>query len=450
MLRCPRRAQLPRGRDASSRPASSVLLFLPPLLVSSSCRFDFPFPQVAAGEDAAPRRDADLVEDAEVRLDAIGADADPAGDGGPDQKDASEDAFVAVDGAIPIDPPISLEITSQAQRVRAGDCSSPVVLEAWDASGRPSGVVSPTVIDLTAQSDSRFTFYSDAGCRSQTTRVEIPTGGTTVQFRFRATLAGAANVVVSAVGLGPDIQTQIIDGGAAFSLSFATPPRIATRSECSEPVMIQALDQFGNTTVVSSTTAVFLSANPAAGFDFFSGPGCGVLVSMVPIPRQRGSVAFHFVGSRAWDVTVTASGLGAPVAQRQSICEADCSVCGGNCCLEHCGSADCTLSCGQASCPCVFDCDEGSDDCEAVCSNGSRCSIDCAGSRACIVTCEQSSSCVIGCEGSSDCRSIACDGGADCLLRCGANPECQFSSCDNGTGTSTCGGGVLVCNRPCP
>src|SRR5258708_7802683 len=114
---------------------------------------------------------------------------------------------------------------------------------------------------------------------------------------------------------------------------------------------------------------------------------------------------------------------------------------------------------------------EGAASCDIACAAGMTCgTLDCKGAQQCRYDCQANATCPLTdcrdtgscggpcadratCEGEGD-QSLGCDlactGGAECLLRCGTSSACKFGACTGGTGMTDCGGGVLVCNRPCP
>lgn len=132
--------------------------------------------------------------------------------------------------------------------------------------------------------------------------------------------------------------------------------------------------------------------------------------------------------------------------------------------------ADCQLSCVGSACDdAVLDCAD-SQSCQSVCAPGRICTTDCAGSGrcrarcrgatcdvdctdtdACQARCVGGGDCEFDCRGSADCDGTVCRDGSECLLVCDpGDPSCGFALCQGGSGITDCGGGVVVCNRPCP
>jgi hypothetical protein len=74
--------------------------------------------------------------------------------------------------------------------------------------------------------------------------------------------------------------------------------------------------------------------------------------------------------------------------------------------------------------------------------------VDCTGAADCFVDCEDNATCDVTCTGATGCVEN-CRADSQCILRCDptAGTACQFNMCPSPV---DCGGGVLVCNRPCP
>lgn len=128
--------------------------------------------------------------------------------------------------------------------------------------------------------------------------------------------------------------------------------------------------------------------------------------------------------------------------------------------------------CGSGAAGCVCDdcqCDAVcAGDCRVECFDSDRCDVNAAftggdyqgrceassctmsarrGSNVRVVA-SMGATLILDCRGASNCE-VDCFGGSRCGIRCQGASNCSFNTCAPGSVTS-CGGGVLVCNVPCP
>jgi hypothetical protein len=116
-------------------------------------------------------------------------------------------------------------------------------------------------------------------------------------------------------------------------------------------------------------------------------------------------------------------GPGETAAGCAADCGTTCTQCGGGECAEMCTNmctATCASTCGE-------------------------CSYDCTNVNACDVTCD--GPCSINCDNTNFCDEVVCNSN-DCLIDCFFTNACGFKTCTSGA--MNCGGGILVCGRPCP
>lgn len=128
-------------------------------------------------------------------------------------------------------------------------------------------------------------------------------------------------------------------------------------------------------------------------------------------------------------------------------CDDSCQTCDGGCCevtyLEFCSDGGCPLDCAVADCACYYNCAGPScrgtcdEDCSVLCSAGSDCQLACAGDAQCQMDCTGADQCQFDCEDT-----------AHCMVNCGGSLNCSQGTC--ASGWDACGGGLFVCNRPCP
>lgn len=142
----------------------------------------------------------------------------------------------------------------------------------------------------------------------------------------------------------------------------------------------------------------------------------------------------------------------AGVCRGYNTCGGSCGVscnggCGGsgNCCVQNCPGGSCETC--EPGCSCDQTCN-GSSTCHATCAFGSSCHVlaNSIGNDA-VLTCQGGASCFFECNSVDDDCRLDCQGNAMCMIWCNSVADCQL---DCPAGGTSCGGGVAVCNRPCP
>jgi hypothetical protein len=194
-------------------------------------------------------------------------------------------------------------------------CSSILTVQVQDAGGTPVNVAADTTVSLASSASpasppAAFTFYSDAGCTTAVSSVQISAGTSSGSFYFRARVAETVRITAATPSLGSATYDVSITPGAPGQLEiFSEPQTNLVAGSCSLPVTLRALDQWGNVAPVSELTTVYLSTSPYAGttFKFFSDSGCATEISNVSIASGGSSAGFRFRGTRAGAITVQLS-----------------------------------------------------------------------------------------------------------------------------------------------
>jgi len=219
--------------------------------------------------------------------------------------------------------PTALAFSTGVQTVQANNCSGIVRVEA-QAQGAPTTVSSSTLVTLSANPSTGFTFFSNANCTGAITEVTIQTGQSNAAFYFRSTKAGTVTLTAASSGLTSATQNHTITAGAAAKAVFVTSSRTVPAGSCSAAVTVQAADTFDNPTNVSSNLSIALSVTAGdAQFKFFTDSNCSTPAAgttSVSIPSGQGAVSFYFRGQVARTATVTANPQGfTAITQSQTI-----------------------------------------------------------------------------------------------------------------------------------
>jgi hypothetical protein len=212
----------------------------------------------------------------------------------------------------------ALSFISAPQTVPAGQCSSGATVQVLDGFGNQTTVRMVTQVDLASGPPGRLLFHDNPACSgAAVTSVTMSAGTGQVTFWFTGTVAGAADVTAGAAGLTPATQTEQIAGAAAARLAFTTAPQTVPAGQCSGVVTVEAQDVFGNPSTQGTALPLALTSDAASGFAFFSDPACSAAVTAATIPAGGSAATFHFAGTAAGPVNITADDAGALAAATQ-------------------------------------------------------------------------------------------------------------------------------------
>ena len=133
-------------------------------------------------------------------------------------------------------------------------------------------------------------------------------GATSASFYFMGTRTGTVTLT-AAVGAISKTQTETINPGSPTVLMFSPAAQTVTAGSCAQ-LSLLVQDANGNNSPVSSGQTVNLSANPAAGFTFYSNNTCGTSTTTVTVTSGQSSATFYAKSTKSGNVTVTATKSG--------------------------------------------------------------------------------------------------------------------------------------------
>lgn len=198
-------------------------------------------------------------------------------------------------------PAAQLAFTSAPQSLAAGACSSAATLELRDAWGNPTSPGGATPVSLTATPAAGFGFFSDPGCATAATGLDLASRD---YVFFRGTQPGQVVLSASASMLAPATQQATIVAGAAARLAFVTAPHVTTAGTCSPAVVLEARDASGNPTRVAADTTVALTAS---ALSLFSDAACSTPLGTVQLTAATATASFFFRGTVAGDAPLDAA-----------------------------------------------------------------------------------------------------------------------------------------------
>jgi hypothetical protein len=204
-------------------------------------------------------------------------------------------------------PPAALAFVTPAQAINAGACSQSAAVEVRDAYGNPSPEAARTLA-LTATPAGGVTFFAGPACSGAATTITVPAGEARAAFTFSGATAQTVTVTAAASGLASASQDELVTpDGRATRLAFLTPPRGAAAGSCSDELTLQAQDSAGLAVASAGAVQVALTATPSAGFATYSDAACSVPATTLQIGASQSTAGFHFRGTLAASVIVTAA-----------------------------------------------------------------------------------------------------------------------------------------------
>jgi hypothetical protein len=209
--------------------------------------------------------------------------------------------------------PTTLVFVNAPATQRADQCSGAITVQSRDSFNNPSSVSANTTVTLGANPSSGVTFYSNSGCSTVITSVQINNNANTSgSFYVRATQAGSVSLSGTSAPLAPAAHDMTVSPAPPSALEFTTSAHTATAGQCSPAVTLRTRDQYGNTSPVLANAVINLSASPSTDFTFHTDADCATAaVTQFTIPAGQSTGTFYFSGRRGGSVSVTANGTGA-------------------------------------------------------------------------------------------------------------------------------------------
>ncbi|HYV48132.1 MAG TPA: MopE-related protein [Myxococcaceae bacterium] len=203
--------------------------------------------------------------------------------------------------------PTQLAFSTAAQTaVTANACSGAVNIDARDASGTPTAVLSPTTVNLATNPSGQVLLYAGAGCTgSAITSTTMATGTSRVTISFKGTVAGSTDITASATGLTSATQTEGVVAAAGTKVVISVGKGQTVAAGACASLTLERQDPFGNATTGALETMA-LSSVPAAGMAFYGNSGCtSSPITTIQLPAASSRVFVYFKGTASGSYTLT-------------------------------------------------------------------------------------------------------------------------------------------------
>ncbi|MGC4119799.1 MAG: DUF2341 domain-containing protein [Myxococcales bacterium] len=217
-------------------------------------------------------------------------------------------------------PGARLVFTTAPLVMNVGLCSPALEVEVRDGFDNPAPVPADALVAVSASPSTGLTFFTAPGCAVEGTSVPIAAGTARAAFSFRGTAPLETTVTATLGTLTPATQAERLNPeGFPTQLAIVTPPQAVLAGSCSELLVIEARDSFGNPAAGPSDLPLTVSAFPA-GMVFFSDATCTTVLSDLSIPAGQASTGLYFSSTQPGPVSVQAASTGlSPAAQDETI-----------------------------------------------------------------------------------------------------------------------------------
>jgi hypothetical protein len=135
--------------------------------------------------------------------------------------------------------------------------------------------------------------------------VSVAMGQGSASFWVKVTLAGRPQLR-AVPDAWPSVQRDLdIDAGAPTAIAIASPPQVITAGMCSQPVVVQAQDAYGNPSPVASSVALTPDFGTAMGVTLHDDGTCGTPLVSLSIPAGQPQAQLFFSAPSAVMLTLT-------------------------------------------------------------------------------------------------------------------------------------------------
>jgi hypothetical protein len=202
--------------------------------------------------------------------------------------------------------------------VGAGECGGPFALQAQDTFGNPALAASDVMIGVSVNPPDGASVFSDAACMTAA-MLSMPTGQGTAQFFVQVTKAGRPQLRAVPDAWPSVVRDLDVDAGAASTLAIISAEQVLTAGMCSQPVVVEAQDAFGNASAVSADVALTPDLEPAMNVTLHDDGTCGTPLNALTLDAGTTQAVFFFSAASAAMLTLAVDGgtLGVAVQSEQ-------------------------------------------------------------------------------------------------------------------------------------
>ncbi|MEK7690775.1 MAG: hypothetical protein AAB425_07120, partial [Bdellovibrionota bacterium] len=202
-------------------------------------------------------------------------------------------------------PPSSLKLTSVAtSSPTAGVCFGPLRVTLLDASGAASVAASAYAIAL--KDGLGGLFYSASTCTTAVSTVTVPKASTSVDFYYRTTAIGTAEILATQTALTPGALNLSVGAGSVASISLALGTASAAAGTCNR-ISYSFYDSYGNLAALAAALDVTLQSTDVQASVHSSSTCTSAAATVANAAGVTGNSGLYYLGKTARSFTLTAS-----------------------------------------------------------------------------------------------------------------------------------------------
>jgi hypothetical protein len=197
--------------------------------------------------------------------------------------------------------------TAGPSGVAAGACGGPFVLQAEDTFGNATTARTTVNVEIDVNPPDGASVFSDATCMTAAS-LSMPAGQGTTQFFVEVTKAGRPQLR-AVPDAWPSVSRDLdVDAGAASAIAVISAQQVLTAGMCSQPVVLQAQDAYGNASPVSADVALTPDLEPAMNVTLHDDGTCGTALNALTLASGQTQAQFFFSSPSAAMLTLTVDG----------------------------------------------------------------------------------------------------------------------------------------------
>jgi hypothetical protein len=197
--------------------------------------------------------------------------------------------------------------TAGPPNIGAGACGGPFVLQAQDTLGNPATATSAVGVRVDVNPPDGASVFGDAMCMTAAS-LSMAAGQGTAQFFVQVKKAGRPQLRAVPDAWPSVVRDLDVDAGPASTLAIVSAEQVLMAGMCSQPVVVEAQDAFGNASPVTADVALTPDLEPAMNVTLHADATCGTMLNALTLDAGTTQTQFFFSSASAAMLTLTVDG----------------------------------------------------------------------------------------------------------------------------------------------
>jgi hypothetical protein len=187
--------------------------------------------------------------------------------------------------------PARVVFIAAPDRIGAGACGGPFTLEVQDTFGNPTMASAPSPFSVMVNPPEGGQLFSDSACAAASASGMLQGRAS---FFVRSTRAGRPQLRVVPDAWPSAVREVDVDAGAPTGLVVASAPQVLAAGMCSAPVVVRAVDAFGNGAAVASSVPLTVDVEPSTGVTLHDEGTCATMLNSLDLAAGAAEATFFF------------------------------------------------------------------------------------------------------------------------------------------------------------